>query len=224
VALIFTPRADVTVRVVALSLLAGGGVTLAAMIYYFTPKYTRVGYSPDQPVPFSHQQHVGQLGIDCRYCHQAVTESPHSTVPTAETCMGCHSVIKTDSPALAPIRLSYESSQGGNPGVAVPWKRIHKVPDYAYFNHAVHVNRGVSCVSCHGKVNEMKVVYQHEPQSMSWCLDCHRNPTDRLRPDLASVLDLNWGDNLTPEKRLLQQKVKEERNIKPPENCQSCHR
>ncbi len=217
-ALIFTQRADTVKRAIALSVLAGLSITTWAVWYYFTPKYTRVGYAPEQPVPFSHQLHAGQIGIDCRYCHQAVTESPHSTIPTAETCMACHSLIKKDSPALAPVRQSYET------GAPVPWKRIHKVPDYAYFNHSVHVQRGVSCVSCHGKVNEMKVVFQHEPQSMSWCLDCHRDPTDKLRPSLAAVLDLNWGDEMTNEKRDMQQKTAKERNIKPPENCQSCHR
>jgi hypothetical protein len=139
--------------------------------------------------------------------------------------MGCHSIVKANSPHLAVVRQSYET------GAAVPWKRIHKVPDYAKFNHAVHVQRGVSCVSCHGKVNEMTVVYQAEPQSMSWCLDCHRNPVDRLRPvyhpeypDLTAVIDLTWGDNMTTEKRDLQRKLMEERKIKPPDNCQSCHR
>jgi hypothetical protein len=218
VALIFTRRADTVFRGVVLSAVAAVVILSWVVWYYFTPKYTRVGYMPEQPVPFSHQLHAGQLGMDCRYCHQAVTESPHSTIPTAETCMNCHSVIKADSPKLAPVRLSYET------GATVPWKRIHKVPDFAYFNHSVHVNRGVSCVSCHGKVNEMKVVFQHEPQSMSWCLDCHRDPTDKLRPDLAAVVNLNWGDDLDRTKRDLQKKIKEERNIKPPENCQSCHR
>jgi formate-dependent nitrite reductase cytochrome c552 subunit len=218
VALIFTRRADTVFRGVVLSAVAAVLILSWVVWYYFTPKYTRVGYAPEQPVPFSHQLHAGQLGMDCRYCHQAVTESPHSTIPTAETCMNCHSVIKTTSPLLAPVRLSYET------GAPVPWKRIHKVPDFAYFNHSVHVNRGVSCVSCHGKVNEMKVVFQHEPQSMSWCLDCHRNPTDKLRPDLAAVVNLNWGDDLDRNKRDLQKKIKDERNIKPPENCQSCHR
>jgi hypothetical protein len=218
VALIFTKRADTIARAVGLSVVALTGITIAAVWYYFTPKYTRVGYAPDQPVPFSHQLHVGNLGMDCRYCHQAVTESPHSTVPTSETCMGCHSIVKTNSPHLAVVRQSYET------GAPVPWKRVHKVPDYAKFNHAVHVQRGVSCVSCHGKVNEMTVVFQAEPQSMSWCLSCHRDPVDKLRPDLASVIDLTWGDDLTPEKRELQRHLKEERNIKPPDNCQSCHR
>jgi hypothetical protein len=217
-ALIFTQRADVIARGFGLSVVAGLVITTGVVWYYFTPRYMRVGYAPEQPVPFSHQLHVTGLGMDCRYCHQAVTESPHSTVPTAQTCMNCHSLIKKDSPLLAVVRQSYDNN------TPVPWKRIHKVPDYAKFNHAVHVTRGVSCVSCHGKVNEMKVVYQAEPQSMGWCLDCHRNPTEKLRPDLAAVVDLNWGDDLTKDKRDLQELLRRERNIKPPQNCQSCHR
>jgi len=202
-----------------LSLVATAVLATAGVWYYFTPKYTRVGYEPEQPVPFSHEQHVGQLGMDCRYCHSHVTESPHATLPEAETCMNCHSLIKTNSPLLSPVRQSYE---GGTP---VPWKRVHKVPDYAKFNHAVHVKAGVSCASCHGKVNEMKVVYQAEPQSMSWCLDCHRDPAKHIRPSLAAVLDLNEADLLTLEQRHERgKKLIEQHKLEPPQNCQGCHR
>jgi hypothetical protein len=155
------------------------------MWYYFTPKYTRVGYQPAQPVPFPHDVHVAQLGMDCRYCHSFVEVAAHSNVPTTQICMNCHAQVQKENPKLAPIRESWATGQ------PVEWVQIHKTPDYVYFNHSAHVNRGVSCVSCHGKVNEMPVVYQAESHSMSWCLDCHRNPEGALRP-LDQITNLNW--------------------------------
>ena len=153
--------------------------------YYFTPKYTRVGYQPAQPVPFPHDVHVGQLGMDCRYCHSFVEVAAHSNIPTTQVCMNCHSQVQRDNPKLAPLRDSWAT------GKPMQWVQIHKTSDFVYFNHSAHVNRGVSCVSCHGKVNEMPVVFHHEPQSMSWCLDCHRNPEEKLRP-LDKITNLNW--------------------------------
>ena len=130
----------VCITIIAASVVSG-------MAYYFTPKYTRVGYQPTQPVAFDHSLHVNQLGMDCRYCHTGVEKSSHSNVPSTQTCMNCHTQIKSQSPKLSAVRESWKT---GNP---VPWVRIHKAPDYVYFNHAVHVNRGVSCVACHGHVN-----------------------------------------------------------------------
>ena len=150
-----------------------------------TPKYTRVGYSPVQPVPFSHALHAGQLGIDCRYCHSNVESSGHANIPTAQTCMNCHSQVKANSPLLAVVRQSYLT---GDP---VPWVWIHQTPDYVYFNHAIHVNRGVSCVECHGRVDQMDVVTHAKPLSMGFCLDCHRAPQDHLRPN-SEVTNLAW--------------------------------
>ena len=161
-----------------------GGVAAAGITYYATPKYLRVGYQPVQPVPFEHSLHAGQLGIDCRYCHAGVEKSGTSSLPAAQTCMNCHSQIKTTSPVLEVVRESYKT---GDP---VPWVRIHQAPDYVYFNHSVHVNRGVSCVECHGKINEMTTVYHAKPHSMSWCLDCHRNPDARIR-DPKDVFNLD---------------------------------
>ena len=164
-----------------------GGLGTAGVTYYFTPKYTRVGYAPVQPVPFSHALHTGQLGMDCRYCHTAVDKGPHSTVPAAQTCMNCHSIIKKDSPLLAPVRASFES---GDP---VPWVKIHQAPDFVYFNHAVHVNRGVSCVECHNNITttaEGERMAQRQPLSMSFCLDCHRDPASRIR-EQKDVFNLN---------------------------------
>lgn len=162
---------------------------VAAANYYFTPKYIRVGYEPTQPVPFSHKQHVGEVGLDCRYCHSFVEVAGHSNVPTNQTCYNCHGPdrgqIKKDSEKLTLVR---KANVTGEP---ISWTKVHKAPDYVYFNHSAHVNRGVSCVSCHGQINEMEVVKHAEPQSMGWCLDCHRNPENKLRP-LDQITNLNY--------------------------------
>lgn len=192
---------------------------VAGIWYYFTPKYTRVGYMPDQPVPFSHALHVQQLGMDCRYCHSYVEVASHSNVPSTATCINCHGAgkIKHDSPKLAAVRDSWET------GKPINWVRIHRAPDYVYFNHAVHVNRGVSCYSCHGAVNEMEVVYQHEPQSMAWCLDCHRNPENHLRPP-DQVFNMEWKAASPAEQREIGLAFKKEWDVNPPVTCGGCHR
>ena len=161
--------------VVVGALLVGGGVT-AGVWYYFTPKYTRVGYQPIQPVQFSHATHADQMGIDCRYCHSAVEKSWYSNIPTAGLCMNCHGQVLKDDPRLALVR---ESALSGKP---ILWVQIHKVPEFVYYNHAVHVNRGVSCYECHGQLNQMEEVRHAQPLSMTFCLDCHRDPAARLRP------------------------------------------
>src|SRR5215212_4795676 len=166
------------------ALLVGGGVT-AGVWYYFTPKYTRVGYQPIQPVGFPHSVHVDQLGLDCRYCHSAVEKSWYSNVPSSSTCMNCHNQVLKDDPRLALIR---ESAQSGKP---VPWVQIHKMPDFVYFNHSVHVNRGISCIHCHDQVNKLDEVRQMKPLSMSYCLDCHRDPGKNIRPP-EQVFNLDW--------------------------------
>jgi len=192
-------------------------VALAGIWYYATPKYTRVGYAPVQPIPFDHSLHAGQLGLDCRYCHTNVEISEHSNIPATSTCMACHSLVKNTSPLLQPLR---DSAASGDP---VPWVRIHKAPDYVYFNHSVHVNRGVSCVECHGKINEMKIVAHDQPQSMSWCLDCHRHPEQRIR-DSKDVFNLD-SLTLAAQGRLTEaeQRVKDWK-INPPQSCSGCHR
>jgi len=198
----------------------GASVT-AGITYYFTPKYTRVGYQPTQPVPFEHTIHVQQLGMDCRYCHSFVEVASHSNVPSVQTCMSCHTQVKPDSPKLEAVRAAWNGGKGDGP--AVNWVKIHKMPDYVYFNHAAHVNRGVSCYSCHGAINEMKVVYQHEPQSMSWCLDCHRAPENNLRPP-SEVFNMNWKAGSAQEQREIGLKFKEEWDVNPPTDCGGCHR
>ncbi|MCS6913664.1 MAG: cytochrome c family protein, partial [Myxococcota bacterium] len=159
----------------AAAVLVLGGIVFAFW-YYGTPKHLDVGYQPPQPVPYSHQLHAGQLGLDCRYCHANVERSWVASVPPTQVCMGCHASIKKDSPYLAPVRQSWATGQ------PVPWIRIHKSPDYVYFDHSRHVSRGVGCVECHGRVDTMERVRQVEPLSMGWCLECHRDPAPRLRP------------------------------------------
>jgi hypothetical protein len=188
-----------------------GTVAMAGVTYYLTPKYTRVGYQPKQPVAFSHKVHNEQLGIDCRYCHNNVDKSWFSNIPAASTCMNCHSLVLKDDPRLALIRESYSS------GKPIPWVQVHKVPDYVYFNHSVHVNRGISCVHCHGEVNQMDEVQHAQPLSMSFCLDCHRAPDQKIRPvDLVTQLD--WKGQVDGKQLVHDWKVQ------PGQSCSTCHR
>ena len=203
-----------------------GGILLLVPLYLIglvtfggSPTTTDVGYMPAQPVPYSHALHAGELAIDCRYCHNTVEQAGHSAIPPTATCLNCHSMIHTEKASLAPVR---ESAESGQP---VEWIRVHDLPDYAYFNHAVHVNRGVGCVSCHGRVDKMEEVYQHEKLSMGWCLECHRAPEEHLRP-LDQITNMTWD----PEEAMglsqleLGLQLKEEWNIEPPQNCSACHR
>jgi hypothetical protein len=139
----------------------------------------------DQPVPFSHKHHVGDDGIDCRYCHTSVDKANFAGVPPTHTCMTCHSQIWTDSPLLEPVRESFRT------GRAIRWARVHDLPDFAYFNHSIHVKKGVGCVTCHGQVDEMPLTWKVNTLSMSWCVDCHRNPQKYIRPK-EHVYDMNW--------------------------------
>jgi hypothetical protein len=202
-------------------LLVGGGLT-AGVWYYLSPKYARVGYQPIQPVSFSHSIHVDQLGLDCRYCHSRVEKSWYSNVPSSSTCMNCHNQVLKDDAKLALVR---ESAASGKP---VPWVQIHKVPDYVYFNHSVHVNRGVSCVHCHGQINQMDEVYHAKPLSMTFCLDCHRDPGRNLRPlDKITVLDWKYNDDPQTAAKLAQangEKFVHDWKVNASQNCSACHR
>lgn len=214
---IFPKSANALPLQIVIFLFVLGGVAAAGITYYATPAYLRVGYQPVQPVPFDHSLHAGQLGMDCRYCHASVEKSATSSVPAAQTCMNCHSIIKPQSPLLEVVRQSYQT---GDP---VPWVKIHQNPDYVYFNHSVHVARGVSCVECHGKVNEMTVVQQAKPHSMSWCLDCHRNPAPRLRAP-GEVYNLD-SPTLAEQGKLAQaQGYIHDWKVNPPTSCSGCHR
>lgn len=184
--------------------------------YGLSPKTLEVGYMPTQPVPYSHALHVGTLGIDCRYCHNTVEESGFAAVPPTQTCMNCHTQIHVQSPKLSLVRQSYET------GMPIEWVKVHKLADYAYFNHAAHVNRGVGCVECHGRVDQMEVVYRVAPLSMGWCLDCHRDPIDSLRPP-SEVTNMSFDQRreLTRDQR---RALRDTYDIHPSENCSTCHR
>lgn len=198
-------------------ILIGIFVSLTAIVlliwYFWSPKYTDVGYAPVQPVPYSHKLHVSQLGLDCQYCHTNVFDSKDSNIPATQTCMNCHNQIKTDSEKLKPIRESWET------GEPVEWIRVHNLPDYAFFSHAAHVNVGVGCESCHGRVDKMEVVHQAEPLSMGWCLECHRAPEKVLRP-VEEVTTM--GYKVENQLELGAELVKKN-NISPPQYCQACH-
>jgi hypothetical protein len=166
-------------------------------------------------VPYSHALHAGELGIDCRYCHNTVEQAAHAAIPPTQTCMNCHTNIYPESPLLLPVRESYAT------GLPMRWVRVHDLPDYVYFNHSAHVNRGVGCAECHGRVDKMEVVYQAEPLSMGWCLDCHRNPETRLRP-ADKITDMAWVRDKDP--RVVGGRWRPRHPVNPPEDCSTCHR
>ncbi len=218
---------------------------VACVWTYFTPAYWEVGYQPEQPISYSHQIHVQKLGMDCMYCHTHVGESKAANVPAASTCMNCHTVVDSKTgylrkansvdgivdsahwvnPNLATVRRAYLG------GEAIEWKRVHMLPDYVQFNHAAHVNAGVSCFSCHGRIDQMAVVYQKQSLSMSWCLDCHRAPEKALlNTAQGKVTDLAWAQDTLSERnyadrvgRDLAERLKAVSRFSPPQHCGACH-
>ncbi len=175
-----------------------GACAIFALWFWGSPKHTDVGYAPVQPIAYSHKLHAGDLGLDCRYCHYNVDKSQHAGVPPTQVCMNCHRQVKTDSTLLSPLRTSWGDGKPEHDGGAIPWVRVHKIGDYAYFNHSAHVQLGVGenraavgCVECHGRVDEMQVVRQQQPLSMSWCLECHNDPASHLRP-VDQLTNMQW--------------------------------
>jgi len=210
-----------------LALGAGAGALFVVFVvsFWFSPKHTDVGYQPFQPVAYSHKLHAGELGMDCRYCHRNVELGSHASIPDNDTCMGCHKQIKKDSVLLQPMRDAYGDGTGD--GEAMPWIKVHLLPEYAYFNHAVHMRANVGCKSCHGRVDQMEVVRQVQPLSMSWCLQCHRDPTEHIRPEGVSITDMEWDS--TPEtiaaaRKLVEWSGDEMPHLNPPTHCSACHR
>jgi len=196
----------------------GAPVYLSALFYYgASPKTLAVGYQPIQPVPFSHAKHAGELGMDCRYCHNTVEVAAVAAVPSASVCMNCHQRILPESEKLAPVR---EAALEGKP---LEWVRVHDLPDYAYFNHSAHVSKGVSCAECHGRVDRMEQVKQVEPLNMGWCLECHRDPAPRLRP-LDQITNLGWTPQDGRTRREVGNEIIKEHHISPREDCSTCHR
>ena len=212
---IFPQSANKLPLVLGLAGIVLPAAAVALVWYYFSPKFTDVGYQPVQPVPYSHKLHAGEMQIDCRYCHASVEKSAVANVPPTQTCMNCHLLVARQVESLAPLRDSAKNR------MPMRWVRVHKLGEYAYFNHRAHVGAGVGCVSCHGRVDEMEVVHQVEPLSMSWCLDCHRNPTPYRRP-VSEVTNMKW----TPPRDLqaLTAQLDRERPVNPPTDCSGCHR
>ena len=180
--------------------------------------FTQVAVAREQPVPFSHKHHVAGLGIDCRYCHTSVEESPFAGIPSTKTCMNCHSQIWKDSPMLEPVRASYKDD------VPLEWTRVHDMPDYVYFDHSIHINKGIACVTCHGQVDQMPLTWRENTLYMGWCLKCHRAPEKFIRPR-EQVFNMDWHpeeDQLTMGKALVEEyKVGQVNNL---EDCSVCHR
>ncbi len=205
-------------RPLAGALLAFIPVYVLGLLYYgLWPTATNVGYSPEQPVPFSHDQHAGQLGMDCRYCHNTVERAAFAAVPPTATCMNCHALIAADSRELLPVQ---QSAASGEP---VPWVRVHDLADFVYFDHSAHISKGVGCVTCHGRIDRMEQVYQAETLSMGWCLDCHRNPEPHLRPR-QFITTMDWIPGERPE--VLQERLMKRYNIEgqASTDCSTCHR
>jgi hypothetical protein len=213
--LIFPRWVDALRPVIAGVLLVGPVYALALLYYGDSPEATDSGYMPDQPVPYSHALHAGELGIDCRYCHNTVERGARAAIPPTDTCMNCHANIFSQSPALVSVRESFST------GMPVRWIRVHDLPDYVYFDHSAHVTRGVGCAECHGRVDKMEVVYQVHTLSMSWCLDCHRDPEPRLRP-VEEVFNMAWEP--ADDRRKIGARLRERYNLNPSEDCGTCHR
>jgi len=212
---LFTRQHDLIARGATGLLAVGALFGVAAYAYLSHPKVIDTGYQPEQPVPYSHKLHAGSMGMDCYYCHNTVEKAAFAAVPSTETCMNCHVKVKPQSPYLAKVRESYET------GKPVEWKKIHKLADYVYFNHSSHVTAGVSCVSCHGRVDQMIEVKQVKELSMAWCLECHRNPAPNLRP-VELVTNLAWVPDRDPAE--IGREIIAKNKIAPPVNCSGCHR
>ncbi len=212
---VFPKWANLLRPVLAATLVLVPAYLVVLLAYGASPRTTNVGYRPVQPVPYSHALHAGQLGIDCRYCHNTVEVAAHAALPPTQTCMNCHARIRSTSPKLLPVRESYAT------GLPIPWVRVHDLPDYVYFNHSAHVRRGVGCVECHGRVDTMDVVTQVHRLSMGWCLDCHRHPEPHLRPP-AMVTKMDWVAPEDPE--VYGRKLRQANNINPSTQCWTCHR
>ncbi|MCX8107492.1 MAG: cytochrome c family protein [Verrucomicrobiae bacterium] len=192
-------------------------LVLSGAAYYLSPEYARVGYAPLQPINFRHKVHAGELGMDCRYCHHGVERSWYANVPDPSSCMNCHNQVLSEDPRISSLRSKLEL------GEPIGWTRIHRLPDYVFFNHAVHVNRGVGCVECHGQVNQMDSMIHARSLSMSMCLSCHRNPERYLRP-LDQVYNPDWNAASAKTQGGVGGELAEKLGVKASTFCSSCHR
>ena len=208
--------------------LFAGAFTLWLCLTYTRSSYgTGAGMARVQPVQFSHEHHVGVLGIDCRYCHTSVENSSFAGFPPTKTCMNCHSQIWVGSQMLEPVRESYRTNE------SLRWNRVYNVPGFAYFDHRIHVHKGIGCASCHGRIDEMPFTYQVPSLLMKWCLDCHRQPEDHIRPR-DQVFNMNWSpsderdeNGRAFDQQTLGRRLVKEYRIKDPQtltSCSVCHR
>lgn len=209
-------------NVLARASIIGGGlgavvIVLIASALYRSPVVTEVNINKEQPVPFSHQRHVGGNGIDCRYCHTTVEKSGVANIPPTETCMTCHSQILADAPMLKPVHDSWKS------GKPIEWTRVYDLPDFVYFDHSIHVAKGIGCTTCHGPIQDMPLTRKANTLHMSWCLECHRAPQKFIRPK-DKVFDVEWQaphDQLEKGAALVEEYNV---NVQQLTNCSICHR
>ncbi|HEX3799090.1 MAG TPA: cytochrome c3 family protein [Verrucomicrobiae bacterium] len=199
----------------AAGLLCFSGWLLHAV--YWSPYTTLVKVPIPQPVPFSHKHHVGDIGIDCRYCHTSVEKSAFAGLPPSETCMTCHSQLFTTAPLLEPVRQSLATS------TPIHWKRVNYVPDFVFFNHSIHVNKGIGCATCHGAVDEMPLTWKNETLYMRWCLNCHRDPAKFIRPR-TEVFNLHWQPPANEPARGQSLVAAYHVNTTQMTDCSLCHR
>lgn len=213
---IFRPSANTIAKlsIVLGGLMAVGGLVLMNAVDR-SPYVTGVYVPPDQPVPFSHKHHVTQVGIDCRYCHTSVERAAYAGMPATEVCMSCHSQVWADAPMLEPVRESWRT------GSSLEWTRVHDLPEFVYFNHSIHVNKGMSCAVCHGRVDQMPLVWKVNTLHMSWCLDCHRQPEKYIRPkeEVFNMAYVPQEDQMVLGARLV-----EEYKVRKLTDCSVCHR
>lgn len=233
---LFSPRMNQLPRRLAWILLIVGLLIAGGTYYICTPKTWRVGFSPEQPIPFSHKVHVDQLGMDCAACHSSAAYSSRAGIPDANSCFACHRQILPESPRLRPLHASVNKTSPDYNGLPLTWTKVCRLPGYAVFNHSAHVNRGVACTSCHGDVARMDRVTVSKSLSMAWCLDCHRNPAPQLVP-LEKVTDPDYNAEQYLQKHPLcdrqgtpvttpaelQSCLKENWRIQPRQDCAACH-
>jgi len=213
---LFSPKSDGTFRLVlAVVLLGAAGTIGGLMLFQRTPYGTGQAHEITQPVQFDHRHHVKDDLIDCRYCHSSVEKAASAGIPSTELCLNCHSQVWNKSPLLDVVRASWFKNQ------PIVWTRVHNLPDFVYFNHSIHVTKGVGCVECHGRVDRMPTMQQVQPLTMGWCLDCHRDPNPRLRP-VEEITNMNWKPEGDPV--ALGQELAKKYDVKPRVTCYTCHR
>lgn len=209
-------------KVISRASVAIAGLIVVALSWvssqiYLSPYFTSVNEARSQNIPFSHEHHVSGLGIRCQYCHTAAEESPYAGIPSTQTCMTCHSQVWNTSPMLAPVRTSYQRNE------PLQWMKVHDLPDFVYFNHSIHVRKGIGCQTCHGNVHRMPLVWKVHSLYMSWCLDCHRQPEKYIRPR-SEVFNMNYqepSDQQTEGRELAQLY---HINVQQLTDCSICHR